>query len=269
MIKYLDLRKQNYLDRKKIGGHQQTLFDIDTWGQNPYSCFKARIYIELSTLFAFFLQFTKLTPNHISLIYCISGIIAGVFLISNNDTLMIIGLIIFMLKGSIDWTDGLIARMKNITSSVGHILDTWGSHIGSLSFITSIGIYCYNLTNDKIYLFLIILILLLKLIDFRLFSYQQLFNDHLSKKINLNTNKNIDYKEVSKSKNFLILFIKNFMDERARTVDTICFLLFLEIYYNLEYFSKVIFGLFLIKIIINFFGTFYIYYFKKKLENII
>ena len=100
-----------------------------------------------------------------------------------------------MLKGSIDWTDGLIARMKNITSSVGHILDTWGSHIGSLSFITSIGIYCYNLTNDKIYLFLIILILLLKLIDFRLFSYQQLFNDHLSKKINLNTNKNIDYKK--------------------------------------------------------------------------
>ena len=91
------------------------------------------------------------------------GIIAGVFLITNNNTLMIIGLIIFVLKGSIDWTDGLIARMKNITSSVGHILDTWGSHIGSLSFVTSIGIYCYNLTNDKIYLFLIILILLLKL----------------------------------------------------------------------------------------------------------
>ena len=64
MIKYLDLRKQNYLDRKKIGGHQQTLFDIDTWGQNPYSCFKARIYIELSTLFAFFTIYETYTKSY-------------------------------------------------------------------------------------------------------------------------------------------------------------------------------------------------------------
>ncbi len=267
MIKYLDLRKQNYLDRKKIGGHQQTLFDIDTWGQNPYSCFKARIYIELSTLFAFFLQFTKLTPNHISLIYCISGIIAGVFLISNNDTLMIIGLIIFVLKGSIDWTDGLIARMKNITSSVGHILDTWGSHIGSLSFVTSIGIYCYNLSNDNSYLFLTILFLFLKLIDFKLFAFQQLFYEYLNKNKNFNVNKVTDDKDLKKSKNFFVSFIQNFMDYRARTIDTICFLIFLEIFYNLDYFSKVIFGLFLIKSFIVFCGTFYIYYHKKKLEN--
>ena len=267
MIKYLDLRKKNYLDRKKIGGHQQTLFDIDTWSQNPYSCFKARVYIELSTIFAFFLQFTKLTPNHISLIYCFCGIIAGVFLISNNNTLMIIGLIIFVLKGSIDWTDGLIARMKNISSSVGHILDSWGSHIGSLSFVTSIGIYCYNLTNDNIYLFLTILILLLKLIDFKFFAFQQLFYEYLSKQINFKIDKVVDNKDSKKSKNFFVLFLKNFMDERARTVDTVCFLIFLEIFYNLDYFSKIIFGLFLIKAIIVFCGTFYIYYHKKKLEN--
>ena len=54
MIKYLDLRKQNYLDRRKLGGHQQTLFDIDLWRKNPYSCFKARIYIEISTSISFF-----------------------------------------------------------------------------------------------------------------------------------------------------------------------------------------------------------------------
>ena len=267
MIKYLDLRKQSYLDRKKVGGHQQTLFDIDTWSQNPYSCFKARVYIELSTIFAFFLQYTKLTPNHVSLIYCVCGIIAGVFLISNNNVLMIIGLIVFVLKGSVDWTDGLIARMKNISSSVGHILDSWGSHIGSLSFVTSIGIYCYNLTNNNIYLFLTIIILLLKLIDFKLFAYQQLFYEILNKKINFDTKKIENDKDQKNPKNFLVLFIKNFMDERARTVDAVCFLIFLEIFYNLDYFSKVIFGLFLIKAIIVFFGTFYVYYFKKKLEN--
>ena len=37
--------------------------------------------------------------------------------------------------------------------------------------------------------------------------------------------------------------------------------------FTISMFSKVIFGLFLIKAIIVFFGTFYIYYFKKKLQN--
>ena len=74
---------------------------------------------------------------------------------------MISGLIIF-LKGSIDWTDGLIARIKNQTSSIGHILDTWGSHIGTFSLITSLDIYCFNNSNNNIYLFLTIIILFFK-----------------------------------------------------------------------------------------------------------
>tara|TARA_B100000575_G_scaffold294034_1_gene307664 strand:+ start:2722 stop:3531 length:810 start_codon:yes stop_codon:yes gene_type:complete len=267
MIKYLDLRKQNYLDRKKIGGHQQTIFDIDTWSKNPYSCFKARIYIELSSLFAFILQFTKLTPNHISLIYCFCGILAGAFLISNNNTLMIVGLIIFVLKGSIDWTDGLIARMKNITSSVGHILDTWGSHIGSISFITSIGVYCYNNSNDNIYLFLTIIILFVRFIDFKFYAYYQLFSESLEEKEKINK---IIYKadeNLQKKGGLLRLFIKNFMDDRSRTVDTVCFLIFLEIIYDKDYLSKIIFGLYFFKTIIYFLGIFYLYYFKKRLED--
>ena len=91
----------------------------------------------------------------------------------------------FFLKGSIDWTDGLIARIKNQTSPVGHILDTWGSHIGNISLITSIGVYCFNLTNNSIYLFFTILILFLKIIDFKFFAYHQLFYEVLNKKINI------------------------------------------------------------------------------------
>ena len=113
------------------------------------------------------MQFTSITPNHISIIYGLSGVLAGAFLVTGINTLMIVGLIIFFLKGSIDWTDGLIARIKNQTSPVGHILDTWGSHIGNISLITSIGVYCFNLTNNSIYLFFTILILFLKIIDFK------------------------------------------------------------------------------------------------------
>ena len=264
MIKYLDLREKNYLDRRS--DHEKTLFDIDSWKKNPYSCFKSRIYIELSTIFAYFLQFTSITPNHISIIYGLSGVLAGVFLVTGINTLMIVGLIIFFLKGSLDWTDGLIARIKNQTSSVGHILDTWGSHIGNISFIISIGIYRFNLTNNSIYLFFLILLLILKIIDFKFFAYHQLFYEALNKKINLKSSTS-EKNDIFKKQSFSISFIKNFMDDRSRTVDTICFLIILEIIYELSYFSQIIFGLYFLKSIIIFFGRFYIFYIKGRLEK--
>ena len=265
MIRYSDLRQKSYLDRR--GEHQTSLFDIDTWKKNPYSCLKSRVYIELSIIFAYLLQFTAVTPNHVSLIYCLSGIIAGAFLVTDNNSLMIVGLLIFFLKGSIDWTDGLIARIKNQTSSVGHILDTWGSHIGTISLITSIGIYCFNLTSNNIYLFLTILILFLKIIDFKFFAYHQIFIEVLNKKINIKLNIDEETNTFKKKDSFLVLFIKNFMDDRSRSVDPICFMIFLEIVYNVNYFSQIIFGLFFLKSIIIFFGIFYTYYLKEGLKN--
>ena len=52
MIKYLDLRTKNYEDRKKRNINFD--FNINDWYKSPYSCLKARVYIELSTIFAFF-----------------------------------------------------------------------------------------------------------------------------------------------------------------------------------------------------------------------
>ena len=179
---------------------------------------------------------------------------------------MIVGLIIFFLKGSLDWTDGLIARIKNQTSSVGHILDTWGSHIGNISLVTSIGIYCFNVTNNSIYLFFTIFILFLKIIDFKFFAYHQLFYEVLNKKINLKSNIS-EENNASKKQSFFTLLIKNFMDDRSRTTDTVCFLIILEILYGISYFSQIIFGLYFLKSIIIFFGIFYTFYLKGRLEK--
>jgi len=265
MIKYLDLRTRNYEDRKKRIDFFEV--DINDWKKNPYSFLKAIIYIELSTILAFFFQYTFLTANHISLMYCISGVFAGLLLTTNLDSLMVTGLIIFFLKGTFDWTDGLVARIKNETSSVGHILDTWGSHIGTISLISSLGIYCYNNSNDNLYLFLTIIILFIKIIDFKLFAYHQLFYELLNNDINFEIKKNNKDKNLKKKDGFIIFFIKNFLDDRARTVDLICFLIFLEITFQYEIFSKIIFFLYLIKTIILFIGIFYFYYIKKRIEE--
>ena len=265
MIKYFDLRKKNYADRKKRNDLFE--FDIYNWKSTPYSCLKARVYIELSTIFAFLTQFTSLTANHISLIYCICGLVAGTFLASNIDSLMITGLIIFFLKGSVDWTDGLVARIKNQTSPTGHILDTWGSHIGSVSLISSLGIYCYNNFFDEIYLILTIIILFLKNIDFKLFAYHQLFYELLNNEIEFNKNLDKNKNEISKKENLAVLIVKNFMDDRARTVDMICFLILLEIIYDFHFFSKIILTLYLLKAIILFIGIFYAYYYKGRIDK--
>jgi hypothetical protein len=262
MIKFLTLRKKNYIDRKKNNPKE---LDITNWKSSRYSCLKARIYIELSSIFAYLFQFTSITPNQISLMYCFSGVMAGLLLVSNIDFLMIIGLLIFFLKGSLDWTDGLIARMNNQTSNIGHVLDTWGSHIGSISLVSSLGIYCFNMTNNNLFLFIVIFILFLKVIDFKLFSYHQLFyeviNNNISIKIKAKKSK------FETKKNLIKSFIKNFMDDRARTVDTICFFLFIEIVYGLEYFSKVFLAMYLMKAIILCFGIFYIYCLKQEIEK--
>lgn len=265
MINYFDLRKKNYEDRRIRNNSFE--FDILDWKGNPYSCFKARIYIELSSILAFIFQFTFLTANHVSLMYGASGIIAGLLLITNIDSLMISGLVIFFLKGTLDWTDGLIARIKNETSPIGHILDTWGSHIGDISLITSIGIYCYNFTDNNIYLYVTILILFLKAIDFKLYSFHQLFYELLNQEVKFELKNDKDENLIKKKDNLLVIFVKNFMDNRARTTDPVCLLIFLEIVYNLNYFSKIIFWLYFLKAFMLFFGVFYVYYFRDKLKK--
>ena len=55
---------------------------------------------------------------------------------------------IFFFKSSIDWADGLLARIKKQTSNLGELLDEWGAYIGSLSFLSGFGVYIFNKEND-------------------------------------------------------------------------------------------------------------------------
>ena len=54
---------------------------------------------------------------------------------NNIYVLFILVLILFVLKGVVDWSDGLLARVTSQTSNIGHIIDTWGSHVGYHSLI--------------------------------------------------------------------------------------------------------------------------------------
>ena len=112
--------------------------------------------------------------------YTISGVLGGIFLSLNNNTSALIACLIFYFKGTLDWTDGLLARIKNETSSMGHILDTWGSHVGYIFFLSGLFIYCSNITDNKIYIIGLIFFLIIKAIDFKSYLYQQSFYEILN-----------------------------------------------------------------------------------------
>ena len=62
-------------------------------------------------------------------------------------------------------------------------------------------------------------------------------------------------------------FLRNFLDDRSRTLDFICLIVFLEVLNDSIYFTKIIFGIILEKKITTFLGNFFeIIILKKNLK---
>ena len=263
MLSLIQIRQKHYdHQRKKLINMDA---DIDDWKFSPYNCFKSRIYIELSSILAFILQYTKITPNQITYIYLLCGVIGGILLSLEYKSLLIIGCLIFYFKGILDWTDGLIARIKQQTSSIGHILDAWASNVGYICFVSGITIHCYGLTNNTLYLFILICFLIFKSLDFKNYLYQQSYYEISNNSPNIE-DKIKEKSEIKKKKeNFFYIFIKSFMDDRARTTDSVILVILLNLIYDLNIIIEIIVILYFLKSIIIFFG--HVYFFAKKKGN--
>ena len=65
ILKLSEIRNKHYDHERKKSINVDA--DIDDWKYSPYNCFKARIYIELSSLLVFVFQFTRIPkPNNIN-----------------------------------------------------------------------------------------------------------------------------------------------------------------------------------------------------------
>ena len=237
---YKKLRKIHYLNQFKKG--RLLGADMTKFYNSPYTYLKARYYVETSVLIVYFSQFTKITPNFLTFIYIILGIISGPFLASGNSLLILIALIILFTKGSFDWADGLLARIQNKSSELGNVLDNWGSLVGTYSYLFGFGMYLYNSSNNNIFLILSILIIIVKAIDMRVYSHSLAIYEYLK------FNKKIFFINIGKLKNKQFLFgnkkslkykakmlIQSLFDERSRSIDLIVLLIFIDNYfYNLK-----------------------------------
>ena len=274
-MKYNKIRNLHWISQKKILKKQFNI-NIDSFFSAPYTFFKAGLYIELSSVLAFIIQNTPITPNLITIMYALLGIIGGFFLGSGNENLIIIGIFIIFFNGVLDWTDGLIARLKKSVSPLGSLLDEWAGLIVSYSFIIGFGLYLFNKTGQINFISLLILIIFVRALDLKNYFYQsttyKLYKFEINKiqlKRKYLSKNNLKKYRVSKLVNFLKEILQKTFDDRSRSIDLICALILLDIFYKDIVLLEYIYIFITLKYIILFLGGFYLIYFKKYLNKLL
>ena len=97
---------------------------------------------------------TSFTPNQITLLSGIFGIIGAVLLISQNHLLLVLAALCVQIFAILDLVDGNIARAKNIQSKFGQWLDVFFDKLNDFLLIIGITIGAY-LAVGKVYIFLL------------------------------------------------------------------------------------------------------------------
>ena len=247
--------------------------DIDDWSKNPYTAFKSRVYIELSAIVVFLLQYTAVHPNQVTMVYAFAGILGGVLLSTKSDAAVITALLIFVFKGVVDWSDGVLARLTDRCSDEGAVLDSWGAVVNSFGFLIGVGFYIFNRTNDITYIYLMALMIFLRGIDLREFAYRSAMSD-LVKRRAAEPPKGVG--SYSNSTGAAIIgfdpdgraawfrrIVMNTLDDRARSVDFVCLVILMEVVGGKLLISHLIYWAYLIRYVLIFGGGIYVVYFRQ------
>ena len=251
---------------------------INDWKKCPYTWFKARLYMEASAVLVYFLLKTKVKPNMVTIIYGLLGLFGGILLAIPVNQTILIAVLIFFLKGVLDWSDGHLARVRGQTSITGALLDSYGAFLGALGLRMGLGFYVAHKSGMAIFYYLTALIPLFYAAKLTSRGYTFLFCEYLKpEKLKEHKNRNLEgsiktqsLKHKAKNYNSIKNFFYNFLDDRARTVDFVCFLLLLEIFTPI-FITWIVFLGFLIKQFLIFCTAFYIVargeWLEKKLED--
>ena len=94
----------------------------------------------IAFIFVKMLYPTNVTPNQVSLMTIIVGIISGYFFSRGTVTCFVIGGSLYFLCMITDCIDGMIARLKNSGTAVGRIIDGFADYIVGISVYIGMGI---------------------------------------------------------------------------------------------------------------------------------
>lgn len=86
----------------------------------------------------FFFKFTKVTPNQVTFLAMVVGVLAGLQLTGGSRNAFFGGALLFLLSQVLDCADGQLARLKNMSSPFGRILDGAGDYVVGLAIFGGI-----------------------------------------------------------------------------------------------------------------------------------
>ena len=208
------------------------------------------------------------------MLYVVSGIVGVLLLGSTEENLIIAGVIVFFLFGIFDWMDGLLARVTKKISTLGSVLDPWSGYVSSFSYLIGLGLYLFNATQEIHFIYLMVLIITIRAIDLKNYSYYYLMYTFY-KNFKSQKKKNRKKNKLEKNKHNLpkiLIYLKNFfqsfLDERARTYDTIGLIILFELMYDKILLTDIIYYLFLARVLALFAGGLYIVFVKGLAEKI-
>jgi len=278
-MKYQEIRRLEYQNEEKVllklENFNFDIYDKWNWLRSPYTSFKIRFYIEGASILVFLLQHTPIKPNWITFLFVIMGIAAGLLLASGENNLIITAIIIYFSRIIIDGTDGLLARVRNQTTDLGALLDSWAAPVAEYFFLLGFGMYLFNATQQMHFLFIMMAMILIKAIDLKDYTYYYLMHSFFkgTRSIKQLTPEEINNKtELSSVPKYMIKMKNIFQDwvnYHSRTIDSIGLIIIFELHYNKIILTNYIYYIFFFKIIALFLGGFYLLYFKKFDESII
>jgi hypothetical protein len=263
----MNFRKKTFRElRKDQYSYNLNLFPyLNSWIKNPYSFIKARFYMESSAILVYLLLKTTIKPNTVTIFYCLAGVFTGILLAIPNDYTILIALLIAFTKGILDWSDGQLARVKGETSLTGSILDGYGAILNSLGLQIGLGLYVASRLEIVGIYYLVALLLFFRSSSLFIYSKSFLFSEisnkniisnYLSNKLNKKDNKNEKETLSPTLSSKISNFFRNILDDRARSVDFICFIIILEFYYPINI-SLILFSIIVVKYFFIFIISFY------------
>ncbi|MBK9071845.1 MAG: CDP-alcohol phosphatidyltransferase family protein [Myxococcales bacterium] len=102
------------------------------------------LYRPVSRPLTKFFLMTPITPNQISALVGILGVIGCVLVARGNHADLVLGSALVVIAGFIDCCDGEVARLRHLSSKLGAWLDTLIDEFTSVGYIVALGLHCHN-----------------------------------------------------------------------------------------------------------------------------
>jgi hypothetical protein len=102
----------------------------------------------IASLIVWALYYTPITPNQVTVLSIISGILSAFFYLKGTASAFIVAGLLVTVKDILDSADGQLARAKQLQSRTGRFLDSIGDFIVDAAVFGSIGWALYMVNND-------------------------------------------------------------------------------------------------------------------------